>query len=416
MHDTASEMGGASQRRELTFRHNTSLGRHGWLRLTPAYSVKIVETILQHEHPRIAVFDPFCGTATTPLVAASRGIRALSTDINPFLIWFARVKTAHYSQAQLDGARRSLDGFRERIACVEPSRVPPIYNIERWWSADRLYFLRRLKAVIESSCRRGTAAQNLLLVAFCRTMIGLSNAAFNHQSMSFKKVAPHSDRDAEGGSTSALLDVFHADATAVLGGAAENPTADVDIFDDDARTLRSIASRSFDLVVTSPPYPNRMSYVRELRPYLYWLGFIEHARDAGELDWHAIGGTWGIATSRVAQWRPRRRQPLPRRLRDALEQLRLCDAPNAGLLGNYVEKYFCDMRAHLEAVAKRLKRGGRVHYIVGNSTFYDALVPTELVLGHLFEEIGFRNVECRLLRKRNSKKALFEFDVCGVKS
>ena len=35
---------------------------------------------------------------------------------------------------------------------------------------------------------------------------------------------------------------------------------------------------------------------------MYWLGYLEQPRDAGELDWQAIGGTWGAATSRVAAW------------------------------------------------------------------------------------------------------------------
>ena len=49
-----------------------------------------------------------------------------------------------------------------------------------------------------------------------------------------------------------------------------------------------------------------MSYIRELRPYMYWLGILENARDTGELDWSAIGGTWGVATSRLASLeRPR---------------------------------------------------------------------------------------------------------------
>jgi len=47
----------------------------------------------------------------------------------------------------------------------------------------------------------------------------------------------------------------------------------------------------FDMVITSPPYPNRISYIRELRPYMYWLGFLTTGEQAGEMDWEAIGGT-----------------------------------------------------------------------------------------------------------------------------
>lgn len=51
------------QRADYTHKFNASTGRHGWLRLTPAYSVKIVEELIaQHGRPR-RVLDPFCGTA-----------------------------------------------------------------------------------------------------------------------------------------------------------------------------------------------------------------------------------------------------------------------------------------------------------------------------------------------------------------
>ena len=36
----------------------------------------------------------------------------------------------------------------------------------------------------------------------------------------------------------------------------------------------------------------------------YWLGFLDNGREVGELDWSAIGGTWGVATSRLIGWEP----------------------------------------------------------------------------------------------------------------
>ena len=52
----------AKQRADLTFKYNLKQGRHGWIRLTPAYSIKIVRQILE-KHPEITyVLDPFCGT------------------------------------------------------------------------------------------------------------------------------------------------------------------------------------------------------------------------------------------------------------------------------------------------------------------------------------------------------------------
>ncbi len=147
-------------------------------------------------------------------------------------------------------------------------------------------------------------------------------------------------------------------------------------------------------MITSPPYANRMSYIRELRPYMYWLGYLAHARDAGELDWQAIGGTWGIATSRLSAWTRGNECWLPDELHGIVAEIAADANANGDLLAAYVAKYCEDMSRHFDSLRTVLRRGARVHYIVGNSTFYGVLVPTE--------------------RKRNSNKALFEFDVSAV--
>ena len=53
------------QRADLTFKENLSRGRHGWLRLTPAYSVKVVGEVLDENPDFHRVLEPFSGTATT---------------------------------------------------------------------------------------------------------------------------------------------------------------------------------------------------------------------------------------------------------------------------------------------------------------------------------------------------------------
>ena len=67
-----------------------------------------------------------------------------------------------------------------------------------------------------------SAERDLLLVAFCRSVIALSNAAFNHQSMSFKadeQLGLCFDAD--------MANVFAEDLRFVLEGAADNPVAKV---------------------------------------------------------------------------------------------------------------------------------------------------------------------------------------------
>jgi len=398
------------QRADYTYKFNAKIGRHGWLRLTPAYSVKIVEEIIiAHEQSR-RVLDPFCGTGTTALSAAYHGHEGVTIDVNPFLVWLAGAKTAHYQEEDInraeDACYTALRLVEQRA--VEPISVPPIHNIERWWDSKTLSFLCLVRAAIAEVTKKNTPDRDLLMVAFCRSLITLSNAAFNHQSMSFKsnqQIMMEMEVD--------LVSVFKDDVKFVLRGASENPSGTGIIISGDSRNSSDVVDGLFDLVITSPPYANRMSYIRELRPYMYWLGYLVNGRDAGELDWTAIGGTWGIATSRLAEWKQAVDHFNSKNLSDVLDRIAHADNKNGVILANYVAKYFDDMWAHFQGITPVLSQGAEVHYIVGNSTFYGQLVSTELYYAEMLTSLGFNDVECKPIRKRNSKKALIEFDVIG---
>ena len=75
--------------------------------------------------------------------------------------------------------------------------------------------------------------------------------------------------------------------------------------------------------------------------------------------------------------------------------------------------YFDDMWSHFQGLSSVLARGAELHYIVGNSTFYGTVLPTEQIYEVMLKKLGFADVECRPIRKRNSKKELIEFDVTG---
>jgi len=396
------------QRADYTYKYNRQTKRHGWLRLTPAYSVRVVEELLEPRQKNLRVLDPFCGTATTALSAACYGYDAVTTDINPFLVWLGRAKTDCYSSAVIERTRDVCSSVMEQVRNEQgrQTQAPAIHNIERWWSAATLSFLCCLQQAINDCTSDGSQENTLLKVAFCRTLIACSNAAFNHQSMSFKQIVQE-----EFGFKIDYIDVFEADVAFVLDSARENPEGRVEVILHDARSLERLEAEKFDLVITSPPYANRMSYIRELRPYMYWLGFLSDARSAGELDWLAIGGTWGIATSRLNEWQPDNNLYTSLELESTLAKVACPNNANGVLLAKYIHKYCVDMGKHFYGLRHKLARGAKLHYIVGNSMFYGELLSIERIYAHMMQELGFSDVTIRPIRKRNSKKELIEFDV-----
>lgn len=395
---------------DLTFKHNLKNGRHGWLRLTPAYSVKVVNHILDNNPEITQVLDPFSGTGTTGLVCGERGINCDLIDINPFLVWLAEVKTRNYLPSELDEVRAQAENLASQARHENGEIhlwIPPLSNIERWWTKDRLLYLARLHRLINLSFPTRSNGKDLLQMAFCRLAIETSNVAFNHQSLSFK--AEKRGFLLLSDETEHLADKFVKDVIEIIQSANSAITGTVRVIHADSRHIPH--DKKYNGVITSPPYPNRMSYIRELRPYMYWLGYIEKARQAAELDWQAIGGTWGIATSRLEKWEPDGRHVQYPGFAQIIEGI----AKNSSLLANYVHKYFLDISLHLESLYKALEPDARVFYIVGNSKFYDTLVPVESIYANILENTGFTDAKVEVLRKRNSKKELMEFIVSACK-
>lgn len=400
------------QRADLTFKYNLKHGRHSWLRLTPAYSIKIVQQILERDPTITYVLDPFSGTGTTGLVCAENDVRCDLADINPFLVWFAKAKTANYTT---DTLREAQECVREICQCAlndgeaESLWFPPIHNITRWWPKNRLTTLAKIYRALNNYLPTPSPAKDLLLIAFCNLVISWSNAQFNHQSMSFKDEFATQltlfDEDRQ------ILRQFSDLTEKIVASAHTSLKGKVAVYQEDARTLSLPGQEKYNCVITSPPYPNRMSYIRELRPYMYWLGYLTDGREAGERDWQAIGGTWGIATSRLQAWESNG-TPIPY---PGFEKMIGDIATQNTILANYVHRYFADIVKHLHNLYPILSPGARVFYIVGNSRFYNTIVPVEQIYAALLRDCGFTDAHVEVIRKRNSKKELFEYAVSAIK-
>lgn len=396
------------QNAELTFKYNKSLGRHGWLRLTPAYSVKMVEEVLSGlDYAPRCVLEPFSGTGTTELVCANKGISAVAYDVNPFLVWLANVKCSVYQDESIKLLNEKAQKIADGITKYSPCEYPPIHNIERWWHSKQLDYLARIKTAIWQE--ENEQVSDLLKIAFCRLVIELSNAAFNHVSTSFQDGEESGDFSYENGNA-----LFLSLCKMITETVANQPKGKVEVMVQDSMYIPKEMKGKYDTLITSPPYPNRISYIRELRPYMYWMDYLNTAEDASNLDWGTIGGTWGSATSKLSTWQ-KRTELLPDYLFAITDKIAAADNKSAGLMANYVLKYFDDIAAHMQSAFETIEEGGTVHYIVGNSNFYENVVPSDELYKSLLAKVGFKDEKSVIVRKRNCNKALYEYWISARK-
>lgn len=396
---------------EYTFKYNMNLGRHGWLRLTPAYSVRLVNEILNgYDDNSLVVFDPFSGTGTTGIVASKRGYVSVLNEINPFLVWFANQKSKNFTDVERKKIVKVVEKIIKNIDRYSNKEkwYPDIFNINRWWNKETLDVLAAIRTSIVDNIGEPELCNeyNLIWIAFCKIIIETSSAAFNHVSMSFKAAPIEYGKEH-------IINLFSQIMSCIVESTKDDIAGQVSIINSDSRTMEGI--NNIDLVITSPPYPNRISYIRELRPYMYWLKFIEDTTDSSEIDWKCIGGTWGAATSKLLSWNPELSIEFES-LHKTVDSIEKTNNKNSKLMGIYVYKYFYDMFHHIRNLYTILNDTADVYYIVGNSTFFQVNVDSDSLYKKMFEMAGFSAISSHIIRKRNCNKNLYEYCIMAKKN
>lgn len=176
----------------------------------------------------------------------------------------------------------------------------------------------------------------------------------------------------------------------------------------DSTSIHKLVSEKIDRVITSPPYPNRFSYVHTTRPQLFFMDLFNSANESSELDCLAIGGTWGKATSVLYEGVVEPKPHLIEAMRDIVTTLR----PRSNLMCNYAVKYFNMMDEHIESLKKSVAKGFKGAYVVGNSRLKGVEILTEVILARSFEFHGFDVDKVLIFRKRGGKKKLYETAIC----
>lgn len=410
-------------RDDVTFYGKKDEAVHRWYLLTAAYAPALVRRCLSRfddEKGVDRVLDPYSGTGTTLLESKKQGYDALGVEFNPVYKEVATAKTTwdldldvlrdlkeeifeSISEKQSAWSDVDIDDFEEELD-VEP---PGIYNQDRWWHD---YVLKDLLAARESikELDADEKYKRFYRLSILSILIEVSNATYNHVSLSYMDEPPE-DVDTIGTLDEQIEEMF-GDLEEVQS--IENP-GEVEINRGDSTQIDEyVEEDAADTVITSPPYPNRYSYMRETRPHMFFFDMVEDAGEVGDMALKSIGGTWGRATSQLEKVEI---EPV----NDLVDELVSDIAAEIGeedkRMENYVLKYFNKMEKHLQGIEKVVTDDGKLAYTVGNSKLKGVVVPTDEILGEMFRAHGFEDVVITRERSRNSKKELYEAIVYGYR-
>lgn len=399
--------------KKSTFKGGLTVPFHRWFRLTPSFAPDLVRTMLQELEclPSELVLDPFSGAGTTILECQLQGIKAIGFEINP-LLHFVCTTSLNWdlSSAKLRKALSEVqDHFvanRARLQGKSPEEsglpIPAIHNVYRWWRPDVLMDLMILKHSI--GLTTDLDEKNFLLLAACGVLVpDLTNVTLGRLQLHFI------DR------SQSIIDVwntFFQHAISMICdieklGGIQWKTRSICHHHDSTVIPLPIKEQKVDVVITSPPYPNRYSYIWNTRPHLYFLDLLTSPKHAADIDKKTIGGTWGTATSCLAKGVI---APEFDCVHDAVTPIANQIRERDNLMANYLIKYFNSLARQIVTMDTVLSSNARVAYVVGCSWLKDVYVETDVLLGKIFDGLGlgFKTERIDRIRQRHSGERLHE--------
>lgn len=232
-------------------------------RFIPQIPSKLIELFPPSQDE--VVLDPFCGSGTTLVESARRGIDAWGVDVHPLACQLSRVKTTPVEGDLILSKAARVGEEAETLYREGELDVPNIPNLDHWFERPIqeavAATVHSIEQVEEQECREA------LEVALSSILVRVSNQDSDTRYAAVDKdVSP---ADVFSGFQRASVTV----AEAIDGVRSEAGTfGEVEALNEDLLELEPEAiDDEVGLVVTSPPYPNVYEYWLYHKYRMWWL-------------------------------------------------------------------------------------------------------------------------------------------------
>ncbi|MCY3736834.1 MAG: hypothetical protein OXG13_10560 [Gemmatimonadaceae bacterium] len=404
----ATEAQRRPQGRSGTFTDNMKLPVHRWFRYSAGFSADwVMETIadfVRTAGPKCRILDPFVGSGTTLLAAEGTGHGAVGWEVHPFIWRVAQAKLLwHLDPEQLVNCCVEVSVLAEKAGWKKGHHSVPDL-LERCYSEDTL---KSLKALGDAYAELATDDPHwelvwLAITAILRTCSFAGTAQWQYvlpNKRKLKSVEPHAAFRQMialmAGDMRRVQDLGYRDSAILLRH--------------DARS-RWGAAGQFDLVVTSPPYPNNYDYADATRLEMTFWGEIR-----GWADLHDAVRKYLITSCSQHSAKDKldpqvlladaELSPLGDRIGRVVEKLGTVRLERGGkkTYHTMIAQYFIDMSLVWKSLRSSCCNGARICYVIGDSAPYGVYVPVDEWLGQLALAAGFNSFSFEKIRDRNVK-------------
>jgi len=412
------------------------LGIHNWYQFILGYPPHLVRYYIEKfdVHKRHLIFDPFCGTGTTPVEALANGISCYGLEANPIAFFASRVKT--YNNYDTDALYEHLSFIYcslvisyEYQGIIEPqeelfkhnTKLQPITVKEvkalpeeqkkvipkGFICPKPLLKVLIIKEIIQKI--EDKAVRDFFLLALATFIIKVAgNVRFGPE---VGRTKPKGDINSIYGFMSIAETMINDVEKSSLRGKAQIILGDAR---DLARYLPGRLISKVNCVITSPPYPNEKDYTRSTRLESVLLDYIKSRKDLREIKENLLrSNSRNIFVSDNDSEHITRFSHITSIAKE-IEEKRVDLNKTSGFERHYhriVLHYFGGMYRHFKTLKAFLTDEFHLAYVVGDQmSFFRIHIPTAELLGEIAESLGYKVKEIELWRTRAATATRMEID------
>ena len=393
--------------RIMQFNKNKSEPVHRWYPFVEGYSKDFIKSIIDElGNKDLVCLEPFSGSGTTALELQRMGIKCYSFEVNPFMYLISRVKLYdHYTH------KESKHWFDYVIEEVKKSTIKSVSSVfstlyqeesNKKWNLDTEVGIavEKLRCAINSISAKEYS--DLFLVALSSILLNVSNLYRNGKCLSYKenwKNTALSQQDVFNMFSAKVTQEFLPDIslqeTVRTKDALSLSNYDY-LYNCDSREAISnhIKDNSIDLVITSPPYLNSRDYTDTYMLELKALKFTNSDDEIRALRKRTLRSHVQVKWDDPQTVNSALLQSTLRKLEDEQQKE---PGWNKSII-SMVRLYFVDIQSIFEALARKVKPGGKVFFNVSNSAYFGIEINTLEICAAIAETAGFSIVEIRKAR------------------
>ncbi len=359
---------------------------HRWFYYQEGYSPRLVENILEHLNLTgndIFIFDPFAGSGTTLLTAKHLKNKSFGFEINPFSAFMINVKTRNYTHNELEQVRKFKIPSYKSIAGIYDKYELQI--IRKLFDKAKLEKIELLKKKINGV--RDKKVRNLLYGALLCILGDVSNYRKGGNGLKRKRVNKNLDPFAE----------FECKLSQMVDDLSREPHGpEPTVINDSCLNMSKYSPKGIDVSIFSPPYANCFDPFEVYKIEL-WLGeFVSSYSDLRTKRRAALTSNLNADIKKDIDHIHRTET-----LTNIIEYLSKKDLWDKRI-PKMLDTYFYDMHVLLKALYNSTKPGGFCIIVVGNSSYGNLAVPTDLLLAEIGEKTGFKAQEIIEARKNET--------------